>query len=111
MVSGHSRDSEGDLKDDSEPEVAPPDPDETFNADLIPGYEDSYWPEFAPMMMDSWVDREIIDQYGWYVRPTLNDDYPVIDYDNEERAVSLLEERGYICIRDDDTVWRAVWGD
>jgi hypothetical protein len=101
---------EGDLEDDNEPEVAPPSPDDAFHADSLLGYEEGYWPEFAPMEMDDWVDREIIKEYGWYVQPTLNDAYPVIVYANEEKVVSLLEERGYVCIHDDDLVWKAIWG-
>ena len=61
-------------------------------------------------MMENWVDAEIIDEYGGYVQPTLNDDYPVIDFDNEEEVVSLLEEQGYVCISGGDLVWKAIWG-
>ena len=41
----------------------------------------------------------------------MNDGYPVIGLDNEEKVVSLLEARGYICTRDDDRVWKAIWGE
>jgi hypothetical protein len=99
-----------DPEDDDEPEVAPPGPDDAFDADSLLGYEEGDWPEFAPREMEDWVDREIIDEYGWYVQPLMNDSYPVIDYANEEKVVSLLEERGYVCIRDDDLVWKAIWG-
>jgi hypothetical protein len=102
---------EGDLEDDDEPEVAPAGPDDAFYADSLPGYADGDWPEFAPRMMSNWVDEEIIEEYGGYVQPTLNDDYPIIDFDNEEKVVSLLQAQGYICIRDDDLVWKAIWGD
>ena len=62
-------------------------------------------------MMGTWVDEEIIEEHGFYVYPTLNAEYPVIGFDNEEKVVSLLEERGYICLRDDDLIWKAIWGD
>ncbi len=62
-------------------------------------------------MMGTWVDEEIIEEHGFYVYPTLNAEYRVIGFDNEEEVVSLLEERGYVCIRDDDLVWKAIWGD
>ena len=62
-------------------------------------------------MMDTWVDEQIINEYGGYVQPLMNDDYPVIDFVNEEKVVSLLEARGYICTRDDDLVWKAIWGE
>jgi hypothetical protein len=101
---------EGELEGDGEPDVSLPSPNDAFHADSLPGYADSDWPEFAPMTMNAWVDEEIIKEYGWYVQPTLNEDYPVIDSRNEERVVSLLEERGYICICDDDLVWKAIWG-
>jgi hypothetical protein len=32
-----------------------------------------------------------------------------IDFENEEKVVSLLEEQGYVCIRDDNRIWAAVW--
>ncbi len=102
---------EGDLEDDNEPEVTPPGPDDAFDAEELPGYADGDWPEFAPTMMDIWVNEQIIDEYGGYVQPLMNDGYPVIGLDNEEKVVSLLEERGYICTRDDDRVWKAIWGE
>ncbi len=101
---------EGDLEDEEEPKVAPPGPHVAFEAEELPGYADGEWPEFAPGMMGIWVDEEIIDEYGGYVQPLMNDDYPVIDFDNEEKVVSLLEERGYVCVRDDALVWQAIWG-
>jgi hypothetical protein len=97
-------------EDDEEPEVAPPSPDDAFDADSLPGYADGDWPVFAPRVMGTWVDEEVIEEYGEYVYPTLNAEYPVIDPASEEKVVSLLEERGYVCIRDDDLVWEAVWG-
>ena len=68
------------------------------------------WPVFATRVMGTWVDEEIIEEYGEYVYPTLNAEYPMINPGNEEKVVSLLQERGYECIRDDDLVWEAVWG-
>ena len=62
-------------------------------------------------MMGTWVDEEIIEEHGFYVYPTLNAEYPVIGFDNEEEVVSLLEEQSYVCIRDDGLVWKAIWGD
>jgi hypothetical protein len=56
------------------------------------------------------VDKEIIKEHGYYVFPTLNAEYPVIDFDHEEQVASLLEERGYLCTRNDDLAWNAVWG-
>lgn len=101
---------EGDLEDD-EPEVASPGPDYAFDAEELPGYTEVDWPEFAPGMINTWVDEQIINEFGGYVQPLMNDDYPVIDFDNEEKVVSLLEARGYICTRDDDLVWKAIWGE
>ncbi len=97
--------------EDNEPGVTPPDPDDAFDAEELPGYAEGDWPEFAPTMMDKWLDEEIIEEYGGYVRPLMNADYPVIDFDNEERVVSLLEARGHVCTRDDDVIWKAMWGD
>jgi hypothetical protein len=102
---------EGDLEDNDEPKVPRPDADDAFDAEEIWGYSDGDWPEFAPRMMGTWVDEEIIEEHGFYVYPTLNAEYPMIGFDNEEKVVSLLEERGYLCIRDDDLVWKAIWGD
>lgn len=56
------------------------------------------------------MDKETIKAHGHYVFPRLNAEYPVIDRNNEKTVVSLLEERGYLCTRDDDLVWNAVWG-
>ncbi len=100
---------DGDLEDD-EPEVTPPGPHDAFDAEELPGYADGDWPEFAPTMMENWVDGFIISEYGGDVQPTLNAEYPVIDFDNEEEVVSLLEEQGYVCISDEDLVWKAIWG-
>ena len=92
-----------------EVEASPPSPDDDFDADLLPGYAEGDWPEFAPHAMGQWINEEIIYKYGWYV-PTTNGFYPVIKFENEEEVVSLLEERGHICRRDDDLIWTAVWG-
>lgn len=97
---------------DEEPQEVPsPKPEDAFGAADISGYLDMDWPEFAPAMMDEWVSKEIIEQYGGYVQPTLNDDYPLIDFENEEKVVSLLEEQGYVCVRDDALIWRAIFGE
>ncbi len=47
-------------------------------------------------MMDIRVNEGIIEEHGHYVYPTLNAEYPMIDFDNEEIVVSLLEERGIV---------------
>lgn len=101
--------AQDELKDE-DPEVTPPGPDDPFDAEEIWGYADGDWPEFAPRMMATWVDKEILKEHGYYVFPTLNAEYPVIDTHNEGKVVSLLEEQGYTCVRDDDLVWNAVWG-
>ena len=101
--------SEGELEDD-EPEVLPPGPDDAFDPEEIWGYADGDWPEFAPRVMGTWVDKVVIREYGHYVFPTLNAEYPMIAPDPAQEVVSLLEKRGYTCIRDDDLVWAAVWG-
>lgn len=97
-------------QDDEEREVSPPALENPFDGDEIPGYADGDWPEFAPHMMEDWVSREIINDHGGYVYPTLNAEYPVIDFGSEEEVVAILEEEGYVCTRDDDLVWNAVWG-
>jgi hypothetical protein len=102
---------EGGLDNDDDPEIAPPNPDDPFDVEELGGYTDVSWPEFAPTMMDTWVDEEIIREYGGYEQPLMDDNYPLIDLDNEEKVVSLLEERGYVCLRDDDLIWKAIWGD
>lgn len=61
-------------------------------------------------MMRRWVSGEIIGEYGGLVFPTLNAEYPVIDFGSEDEVVAILEEEGYSCTRDDDLVWNAVWG-
>ncbi|MDP9477064.1 MAG: hypothetical protein M3R38_15495 [Actinomycetota bacterium] len=90
-------------------EAPSPNPDDDFDAESLPGYADGDWPESAPNMMGTWVDDEIIYQYGRYV-PATNGFHPVIDFENEEEVVSLLEDQGHICTRDDDLVRAAVWG-
>lgn len=90
-------------------EAPSPNPDDDFDAESLPGYADGDWPEFAPNMMGTWVDDEIIYEYGWYV-PTMNGSHPVIDFENEEEVVSLLEVQGHICRRDNDLIRAAVWG-
>lgn len=97
-------------EDDEEEEVSPPNPEGPFDASEIPGYEDGDWPEFAPHMMEEWVSRVIINQYGSYVYPTMGDKYPIIYHGNEEDVVAILEEEGYACMRQDELVWNAVWG-
>ncbi len=81
---------EGDLEDDDEPKVPRPGADEAFDAEEIWGYSDGDWPEFAPRMMGTWVDEDIIKEHGFYVYPTLNAEYSVIGFDNKAEVVSLL---------------------
>lgn len=100
---------EEDLEED-EVEVSLPKPEDEFDADSIWGYSDGDWPEFAPRMMDEWVDAGIIREYGWNIQTTISGEYPVIDPGEEETVVSLLEEQGYVCTPDSDLVWNAVWG-
>ncbi len=59
METEHDRLSD-EAEDDEEPEVAAPEPDDTFDAEEIAGYSDGDWPEFSPRMMGTWVDRGII---------------------------------------------------
>jgi hypothetical protein len=91
-------------------QILDPKPEDAFDAAEMPGYLDMDWPEFAPGMMDEWVSKEIVERYGGYVESTLSGDYPLIDFENEEKVVSLLEEQGYVCIRDDGRIWDAIWG-
>jgi hypothetical protein len=94
---------------DEEVEVSTPSPDDDFDIEDFPSYHDGDFPEFAPTMMDRWVDEEIIDEYGGY-GATMTGYTAAIDFENEEKVVSLLEEKGYVCIRDDGRIWDAIWG-
>lgn len=88
--------------------ASPPNPADDFDIETFPAYVDGDFPEFAPAVMGRWVDKGIIDEYGWHL-PTMDGYHPVIDFENEEVVVSLLEEQGYICIRDDTRIWNAIW--
>jgi hypothetical protein len=101
---------EGDLDDGDEPKVAPVSPEVNVHANSLLVYVTGGWLKFAPRMMNTWVDEEIIKEYGRYVQPLMNDDYPLTDFDNEENLISLLEGQGYTCIFD-DLVGKAIWGD
>ncbi len=94
--------------DEEELKVSTPSPDDDFDIEAFPSYHDGDFPEFAPTMMDRWVDEEIIDEYGGY-GATMTGYTAAINFENEEKVVSLLEEQGYVCIRDDDRIWAAVW--
>jgi hypothetical protein len=45
------------------------------------------WLESAPRMMDTWVDEEIIKEYGRYVQSLMYNDYPLSDFDNEGKVI------------------------
>ncbi len=92
-----------------ESEAPSPNPDDDFDVESLPGYAYGDWPESAPNMMVTWVDDEIIYDYGRYV-PATNGFNPVIDFENEGEVVSRLENQGHICRRDDDLIRAAVWG-
>jgi hypothetical protein len=94
--------------DEEELKVSTPSPDDDFDIEAFPSYHDGDFPEFAPTMMDRWVDEKIIDEYGGY-GATMTGYTAAINFENEEKVVSLLEEQGYVCIRDDDRIWAAVW--
>lgn len=100
-----------DEEDIEEWQIPDPKPEDALDVVEMPGYLDMDWPGFAPGKMGEWVSKEIIEQYGGYVQPTLNDDYPLIDFENEEKVVSLLEGQGYVCVRDDALIWRAIFGE
>ena len=102
--------AEGETESGAGLEVSPPNPEDPFDAEEIWGYADGDWPEFAPDVMITWVDKEILREYGRHVDTVLDDGYTVIDPKHEEEVASLLEERGYRCTRDEDAVWNAVWG-
>ena len=85
-------------------------PEVNVHANSLLVYVTGGWLEFAPRMMNTWVDEEIIKEYGRYVQPLMTDDYPLTDFDNEENLISLLEGQGYTCIFD-GLVWKAIWGD
>lgn len=90
--------------------VSEPEPDDPFDAEEIEGYVDSEWPEMAlGQAMTTWVDKEIISEYGRYIETLSNDSYPVIEAKNEAKVVSLLEKRGYTCTRDDDLIWNCIF--
>lgn len=94
--------------DEEEVKVSAPSPDNDFDIEAFPSYHDGDFPEFAPTMMDRWVDEKIIDEYGGY-GATMTGYTAAINFENEEKVVSLLEEQGYVCIRDDDRILAAVW--
>ena len=55
---------EGDVDDGDEPKVAPVSPEVNVHANSLLVYVAGGWLEFAPRMMNTWVDEEIIKEYG-----------------------------------------------
>ncbi len=74
--------------------------EDNFPADEV------YWNRPASTVLWYEVDDLSVSSVGFTPWAT---PHPIFDV-NEVEVVSLLAKRGYVCIRDDDLVWKAIWG-
>jgi hypothetical protein len=94
------------MKDDEDPEALP-DPENAFDSDAIPGYDDGDWPTWPLQYMLEWMPEDIQQQYGKVVPSAVNGDCLELLEEKAGEIVLALEKRGYTCTEDESLVIRA----
>lgn len=84
-----------------------PSDDAKFQADLLPGYCDGDWPDWAEQKMLEWVPRSIIEKFATMMQTAINGSYPVLDASRKEEIVAAMRAAGLDCQEDEELVRRA----
>jgi hypothetical protein len=94
------------MKDDEDLEALPQ-PDDTFDAHAIPGYDDGDWPIWPLQEMLNWMPKDIQHRFGKVVPSALNGDCLELTAGKTDEIVRALESRGFSCTEDESLVIRA----
>lgn len=70
----------------------------------IPGLSEGDWPDWPEQLMQYWVPREILAEYGKHEDSVLNGPFAVLNDTREREIVADFETYGYHCARDDELV-------
>ncbi len=93
-----------------EPSFEEPAAEKRFDADEIPGYADSDWPDWPHGNMGLWVPDEVQHKFGRMESNFPFGEFLILSSEYEDEIVSAMRDHGYDCVRDDDLVWKASFG-
>lgn len=94
------------MKDDEDPEALPQ-PEDAFDVNDIPGYDDGDWPIWPLQYMLDWMPRDIQQQFGRVVPSAVNGDSLELMPEKADELVRALESQGFRCTEDESLVIRA----
>ncbi len=94
------------MKDDEDPEALPQ-PENAFDANDIPGYEDGDWPVWPLQEMLNWMPKDIKRRFGKVVPSAVNGDSLELMSEKADEIVRVLESQGFRCTEDESLVIRA----
>lgn len=83
--------------------------DAKFQAELLPGYCDGDWPDWAEQKMLEWVPRSIIEKFGTMMQTAINGSYPLLDVSRKDEIVAAMRAAGFEC-REDEKLVMSVCG-
>ena len=79
-----------------------PEPEEAFNPECVPGFDEGDYPPWLQPEMGRVVPMIILETFGNRVSTSLNGDYWHIGEDQMEAMAAALTERGFVVERADD---------
>ena len=81
-----------------------------FESDWLHGFTDGDWPEWPAQEALRWVPHDIQQRFGKSVSSVINGPFLTLDPSRASEIIAAMEERGYVCERDDALV-QAASGD
>ena len=75
-----------------------------FNAYMIPGYEESEWPEWPAQGMLRWIPQAVQQCLGVGGCSRISGDYLALPTEHEAEIVAAMTAAGYDCRRDDPSI-------
>ncbi len=94
------------MKDDEDPEALPQ-PEDAFDPDAIPGYDDGDWPIWPLQYMLEWIPKDIQQRFSTVERSATSGPCLTLMSEKTDEVVKALEKRGFGYIEDESLVIRA----
>ena len=80
----------------------PPDDDEPFHASMIDSYMCGDFPPMVEHIMESFLPRRIVRDYGRSYETSINGSFVEIDPAHADEVIAALEVRGHTCTEDSE---------
>ncbi len=75
-----------------------------FDAEVIPGYQESGWPEWPAQQMLHWIPIPVQERFGLLGVTRISGDFLALPTEQEAAIVAVMTEAGYVCRRDEAAI-------